>query len=291
MQTAAASNHAGTRACEWRGGAGNRIVGEAFDADGPVTVVLLHGGGQTRHTWRRAARALQAQGLPCLSFDLRGHGDSDWIDSGDYRLDSFRDDARRVLAAWNRPCVLIGTSLGGLVSLLVAGSDLPQVRGLALIDTAPQLNPAEIDWLIDFLGGDAERGFASPADAVAHVQRFFPNLAVSAESIEKGLRRGADGRWHRHWDVRVVIGPMNSVALPHEQRLHDDAARVRVPFALLRAGASQLVSDAAVARLRGCVPQLEVYELPGAHHLFNSAESLQIISMLSDFLKRTTTSV
>jgi pimeloyl-ACP methyl ester carboxylesterase len=289
--SAAIASRPQPRACEWRGVAGNRIVGEVFEADGPVTVVLVHGGGQTRHTWRRAARTLQAQGLACLSFDQRGHGDSDWIDDGNYLLDSFRDDAQIVLDDWNRPSVLIGTSLGGLVSLMVAGNGSPLVRGLVLVDTAPQLNPAEIDWLVDFLGGDAERGFASPADAVAHLQRFFPDLAVSAESIEKGLRRGADGRWHRHWDVRVVIGPMDSVALPHEQRLHDIAALIRVPVALVRAGASHLVSDAAVARLRGCVPQLEVYELPGAHHLFNSAESLQIVAMLDDFLKRTTTSV
>lgn len=291
MSATVASHRPESRACEWRGVAGNRIVGEAFDADSPVTVVLVHGGGQTRHTWRRAARTLQAQGLACLSFDQRGHGDSDWIDDGNYLLDSFRDDAQIVLEAWNRPSVLIGTSLGGLVSLMVAGNGSPLVRGLVLVDTAPQLNPAEIDWLVDFLGAEAERGFASPGDAVAHVQRFFPDLAVSSESIEKGLRRGADGRWHRHWDVRVVIGPLNSVALPHEQRLHDIAACIRVPVALVRAGASHLVSDAAVARLRGCVPQLEVHELPGAHHLFNSAESLQIIAMLDDFLKRTTTSV
>lgn len=291
MSATAATHRTDTRACEWRGAAGNRIFGEAFDADGPVAIVLVHGGGQTRHTWRRVARTLQAQGLPCLSFDQRGHGDSDWIDSGDYQLDSFRDDAQIVLEAWNRPSVLIGTSLGGLVSLMVAGAASPLVRGLVLVDTAPQLNPAEIDWLVDFLGAEADKGFASPAEAVAHVQRFFPDLAVSAESIAKGLRRGADGRWHRHWDVRVVIGPMNSIALPHEQRLHDIAARIRVPVALVRAGASHLVSDAAVARLRSCVPQLEVYELPGAHHLFNSAESLQIMALLDDFLKRTTTSV
>lgn len=288
MSATATSHRPESRPCEWRGAAGNRIVGEVFDADGPVAVVLVHGGGQTRHTWRRAARRLQARGLACLSFDQRGHGDSDWIDDGNYLLDSFRDDARMVLEAWKRPSVLIGTSLGGLVSMMVAGSGSPLVRGLVLVDTAPQLNPAEIDWLVDFLGAEAERGFASPGDAVAHLQRFFPDLAVSAGSIEKSLRRGADGRWHRHWDVRVVSGPLNSVALPHEQRLHDIAACIRVPVALVRAGASHLVSDAAVARLRDCVPQLEVHELPGAHHLFNSAESLQIIALLDDFLKRTT---
>lgn len=273
----------------WRGIAGNRLVGDAFGAPGPVTIVLLHGGGQTRHMWRRAASALQRQGLPCLTLDLRGHGDSDWADDGDYRLDAFMADVRQVLEAEARPCVLIGTSLGGLVSLMVAASGLPQVRGLALIDTAPQLDPAEIDWLVDFLAGDDGGGFATPADAVAHLRRFFPGLALSDASIERGLRRGADGRWRRHWDARVVTGPLNSLAPPHELRLHEDARRVRVPFALLRAGASRLVSDAAVARLAGCVPQLEVHEMPGVHHLFSAAESLRIIELLGDFLRRTTT--
>jgi non-heme chloroperoxidase len=242
---------------------------------------------QGRSPWRRAARRLQSAGIPCLCFDLRGHGDSDWIEDGDYRLDAFLADARIVLAHWGRPVVLIGTSLGGLVALMTAGSGLPGVRGLVMVDTAPQLNPAEIEWLIEFLGGESERGFESPAAAAAHLRRFFPDLAVSEESVAKSLRRGEDGRWRHHWDVRVVLGERNSVALGHEARLHGDASRVSVPFALVRAGASHLVSDAAVERLRRNAPQLELLELPGAHHLFSSEESLQIMDMLDDFLRRT----
>jgi non-heme chloroperoxidase len=253
-----------------------------------VSVLLLHGGGQTRHTWRRAARRLQAEGIPCLTFDQRGHGESAWISDGDYRLDSFLADARVVLAHWGRPVVLIGTSLGGLVALMTAGSGTAGIRGLAMIDTAPQLNPAEIEWLLQFLSGESERGFESPSAAVDHVRRFFPDLAVSAESMEKSLRLGTDGRWHHHWDVRVVTGDRNSVALGHERRLHDDAAHVSVPFALVRAGASRLVSDEAVAQLRRRAPRVELYELPGAHHLFNNEESLQIMDKLGDFLRRTT---
>lgn len=287
-QIASAAREPPARVVEWRGAAGNRLVGEIFDAAGEVGVALFHGGGQTRHTWRRAARHLQALGIPCLAFDQRGHGESAWLEDGDYRLDAFLADARLVLEDWARPVVVIGTSLGGLVALMIAATGLPAIRGLAMVDTAPQLDPAEIEWLIEFLGGESETGFESPAAAVRHVRRFFPDLTVSVESMEKSLRRGPDGRWRHHWDVRVVLGELNSVALPHEERLHADAARVTVPFALVRAGASRLVSDAAVERLRGCVPHLEVLELPGAHHLFSSAESLRIMELLSDFLRRTT---
>lgn len=283
---AVASAAASTRPLEWRGAGGHRLAGECFDAAGEIGVLLLHGGGQTRHSWRRAARWLQQRGIPCLSYDQRGHGDSAWIDDGDYRLDAFRDDLRIVLADWGRPCVLIGASLGGLVSLMAGGD--PGIRGVVMVDTAPQLNPAEIDWLIDFLGGDADTGFESPAAAVAHLRRFFPDIDVSADSIGKSLRQDAQGRWHRHWDVRVVLGERNSVALGHEDRLHADAARIRAPALLVRAGASQLVSDAAIARLRAAVPQLEVAEMAGLHHLFSGDESIAIMERLGDFLARTT---
>lgn len=278
---------AATQRLEWRGAAGHRLVGECFDAPGSVGIVLMHGGGQTRHSWRRAARWLQQRDVPCLTFDQRGHGDSDWIADGDYRLDAFLDDLRIVLAAWARPVVLVGASLGGLVSLMAAGQRDADIRGLVMVDTAPQLDAAEINWLVDFLGGEADKGFASPAEAVAHLRRFFPALAISEQSIGKSLRQDADGRWHRHWDVRVVLGERNSIALGHEERLHADAARVRAPCALVRAGASQLVSDAAIARLRAVVPQLELIEIAGLHHLFSGDESLEIMERLQPFLART----
>lgn len=289
MRPAFANRSRPPRRVEWRGAAGNTLVGECFDAPGPVGVALLHGGGQTRHAWRRAARWLQERGTPCLTFDQRGHGDSAWIDDGDYRLDVFRDDLHAVLGQWNRPCVLIGASLGGLVSLMAAGTPSARIRGLVMIDTAPQLDHAEIEWLIDFLGGDAEQGFESPAAAVEHLRRFFPDLVIAPESIEKSLRRDAQGRWHRHWDVRVVLGERNSVAIGHEARLHADASRIEVPAMLVRAGASQLVSDEAVGQLRAVVPQLELLEMPGLHHLFSGDESLEIMARIEPFLQRACT--
>ena len=270
----------------WSGAGGNRLVVESFAARNALSVLLLHGGGQTRHTWRRAARKLQQDGTPCLTFDMRGHGESDWMDDGDYRLDAFLADARAVLERWQQPTVIVGASLGGLVGLMAAGEQLPMIRGLVMVDTAPQLNPAEIARFLEFFGGGSGAGFESPAAAAAHVEMFFPTLAVSAASIEKGLRQLADGRWHWRWDVRVVLGELNSVALPHEEQLHRYASQIRVPLLLVRAGQSALVTDAAITRLRGCAPQLEVADLPGAHHLFSGDESLLIIDLLEDFLRR-----
>lgn len=270
----------------WTGASGHRLAWEAFDGTAPLSVVFVHGGGQRGRTWRRAARLLQEAGYPVLIYDQRGHGDSDWMPDGDYRLDSFQADLDCVLAHWQRPAVLVGASLGGLVSLLSASERPATVRGLVMIDTAPQLNPAEIDRLVSFLAIGAGEGFDSPAEAAQHVRKYFPAKPVTPEAIEASLLQSAAGRWFWRWDVRVVVGEFNSVALPHEERLHARASQVAVPFLLIRSGNSPLVSDEAVQRLQSLAPQLEVEWLHGADHVVGAEEAAEVVQLVCPFIER-----
>jgi pimeloyl-ACP methyl ester carboxylesterase len=74
-------------------------------------VVLLHGGGQTRHSWGNVFSALVATGYHVITFDARGHGDSDWDANGDYTLDAMVADLHAVLAELPSPPILVGTSM------------------------------------------------------------------------------------------------------------------------------------------------------------------------------------
>lgn len=270
----------------WTGATGHRLAWEAFDGPAELTAIVVHGGGQRGRTWRRAARLLQAAGYATLVYDQRGHGDSDWIPDGDYRLDAFQADLDCVIEHWQRPAVLVGASLGGLVSMLSASGRPAAVRGLVTIDTAPQLDPTEIDRMVRFLSTGAGAGFDTPADAAAHVRRYFPARNVTADGIEASLAQNAAGRWQWRWDVRVVVGAQNSVASPHEEWLHVRAGQVIVPFLLIRAGNSPLVSDAAVERLHALVPQLEVAWLPQADHVVGAEEAGEVVALVAPFIER-----
>ena len=104
----------------------------AADVAGPedgTPVVLLHGGGQTRHSWAGTWRVLVDSGYRALSVDLRGHGDSAWPEDGDYSFDAFAEDVVAVAASLRSPPILIGASLGGLASPTAISEARPRWPG------------------------------------------------------------------------------------------------------------------------------------------------------------------
>ena len=99
---------------QWTGSGGIVIAGDAWgDPDG-LLVLLQHGGGQTRHAWKGTGEALGRAGYSAVTFDARGHGDSEWAPDGLYGQDVMVQDLKSVIAALgkSRP-VLVGASLGG----------------------------------------------------------------------------------------------------------------------------------------------------------------------------------
>src|SRR6202035_3684222 len=102
------------------GSGGVRIVSDRQGDPQARAVVFLHGGGQTRRSWGRAAAAVAKRGWQAVTIDLRGHGESDWSSGGDYRVVSFAGDVQEVLSNLAPRPVLLGASLGGFTSMLLA---------------------------------------------------------------------------------------------------------------------------------------------------------------------------
>src|SRR5471030_216512 len=95
----------------WKGFGDVTIAGDSWgDAAGPL-VLLQHGGGQTRHAWKRTGETLGAAGYNAIAFDARGHGDSDWAADGRYGQDFMVEDLVCLVAAvGNRRPILVGAS-------------------------------------------------------------------------------------------------------------------------------------------------------------------------------------
>ena len=80
-------------AAMFTGASGNTLVGDVYGEEGPP-VLLLHGGGQTRHAWKKTGELIARMGRVAYAVDQRGHGDSEWVEDGAYQYEDFAADAR-----------------------------------------------------------------------------------------------------------------------------------------------------------------------------------------------------
>jgi pimeloyl-ACP methyl ester carboxylesterase len=275
-------------------GAGLSLAADAYGPDDGPPVVLLHGGGQTRHAWDGTARLLGAKGWRATTVDLRGHGDSDWSATGDYGLDDFAADVRAVAAAQARPPTLIGASLGGLSSL-VAIADAPDpdavASGLVLVDVAPRLETVGITRIADFMLGHLD-GFASldeVADAVAAYNPHRPR-PTDLSGLRKNVRLRDDGRWYWHWDPQFLQGGRTDEprSFTNEDRLEAAARALRLPTLLVRGRQSDVLSEEGARRLLTLTPHARYVDVGDAGHMVagdrNDAFNDAVVAFLRDEL-------
>ncbi|HEX4093337.1 MAG TPA: alpha/beta hydrolase, partial [Trebonia sp.] len=263
----------------WQG-AGLRLAGDEWgDPDAPP-VLLLHGAGQTRHSWRATGSALAAAGWHAISLDLRGHGDSERSPAGHYRLDDFAADVSAVSRALPAPPVLVGASLGGLAALVAVARTGDQVPALVLVDISVHVEREGSSRIVRFMNANSD-GFSSLEDAAAAIAAFNPQRPPTANlnGLRKNLRRRPDGRWVWHWDPRIMDGGPNSIAwqvpdpgtgepmLAHHVTVRDAAPSITVPTLLIRGLRSELVSERSVQALHEVIPHATHLDVAEAGHM------------------------
>ncbi|GAA2892974.1 alpha/beta fold hydrolase [Pseudonocardia halophobica] len=250
------------------------------------TVLLLHGGGQTRHSWRHTGRRLAAEGWTAITFDLRGHGDSDWAPDGDYTLDAHVADLRTAVAVLDETPVLVGASLGGMTSLLALAADPTLARGLVLVDVTPTTERAGTAEITDFMRSGTA-GFATLDEAAAAVAAYNPHRTrlPRPEGLKKNLRR-RDGRWYWHWDPRLLDSRQTDPrTLDENARRAREAARgLAVPTLLVRGRQSRVVSTAGAQELLSLVPSARLVDVDGAGHMVAGDDNDVFGEHLLDFL-------
>jgi non-heme chloroperoxidase len=255
-----------------RGANGVELVADAHgDRDAPA-VLLLHGGGQTRHSWRGTARLLADRGFYAVSADLRGHGESDWDPGGDYTLAAIQVDTEAWCELLDRPA-LVGASMGGIAALCTEGAraaagSSAASRAVVLVDIAHRSEPEGVQRIIDFMT-DQPEGFASvdeAADAVARYMSHRPR-PTSHDGLARNLRLGDDGRYRWHWDPRFM-DPARRPRTPDDfDALAAHARRLTMPVLLVRGQMSDVVSEEAAREFLELVPHAKYVDVGGASHM------------------------
>ncbi|WP_197517071.1 alpha/beta fold hydrolase [Mycobacterium sp. E2699] len=257
-----------------RGSGGVRIVADRLGDPQARAVVFLHGGGQTRRSWAKAAAAVAKRGWQAVTIDLRGHGESDWSSEGDYRVVSFAADVQEVLRTLPPRPVLVGASLGGFTSMLLEGELSPgTAAAVVLVDIVPNMEQSGATRIHNFMSDRVESGFGSleeVADAIAEYNPHRPR-PTDLDGLTTNLRRRGD-RWYWHWDPQFISGtaPFPPFEVTDADRMHaavDAMLRNGVPMLLIRGQVSDLVSQERADEFLAQFPQVEFTDVHGAGHM------------------------
>ncbi|MFC6946460.1 alpha/beta fold hydrolase [Paraburkholderia dipogonis] len=230
-------------------------------------VVLLHGGGQTRHAWGATGASLGEAGYFAVAYDARGHGDSDWCSDGDYSQDALVRDLGCVVAALGtRRPVLIGASLGGATSLVAIGERRLDASALILVDIVPYTEPSGVARIRTFMQ-QSPHGFGSLEEVADAISRYRPAQVRTRnlDGLAKNVRLGGDGRYRWHWDPRFLASQVE----PHTRhpRLAACASHLNLPTLLVRGGTSDVVSEAGVQEFLELCPHSEYVNVAQAGHM------------------------
>lgn len=264
------------------------------DTDSPTgTILLLHGGGQTRHSWKKTGQVLAARGADVVALDSRGHGDSDWDPAADYSLQAQNRDGLAVLeqipALTGRPgpVTIVGASMGGMAGIGISAlAPDGAVDKLVLVDVVPRFEKSGSQRIRDFMHGNVG-GFDDLDQAAAAIAEYLPHRRASgpSEGLKRNLRLRDDGRWYWHWDPAFLTPPGDEPMI-RTDLLERQAQALTIPIQLIRGQLSDVVSEQAVRDFVELIPSVEFVELTGAGHTAAGDDNDAFTAAVLDFVGR-----
>jgi non-heme chloroperoxidase len=266
---------------------GLRIAADAWGDPTAPLVLLGHGGGQTRNAWSATGQEFGAAGYYAVTFDLRGHGDSDWSAEGVYSLDAYITGLQSLLRAMGgRKPVLVGASKSAEIFLVAAGEAAVDAAGLVMVDFAPRTLEAGYERNRSFMRAHTS-GFSSleeVADAISS-HRGDGARPRKLDGLAKVVRMGRDGRYHWHWDPRMLDWRVSEYPTRYE-RMAQAARRLRVPTLLVRGGKSDVLSEEGAREFLKLVPHAEYVYIAQAGHMIAGDRNDTFGHAAVDFLAR-----
>ncbi|MEM9620593.1 MAG: alpha/beta hydrolase [Pseudomonadota bacterium] len=272
------------------GAHGNQIAADWWGDGQSPTVILQHGGGQTRHAWKGTGQALAAAGFRAFALDARGHGDSAWAADGDYSQDAMVADLVSCAATIGaEQTILVGASMGGGVSLCAAGEQSLHAAALVLVDTAPQIEPAGAQRIMDFMGQNPD-GFDSLEEVAQAIASYQPHRKPqrNLDGLKKNVRLDDKGRLRWHWDP-AFLGrnrPHLEERVTRLQSAAEALAQLSMPVQLVRGGLSDVLSEAGAQSFLAVCPRCEYVNVTDAAHMVAGDRNDIFSSAVIEFLRR-----
>jgi pimeloyl-ACP methyl ester carboxylesterase len=251
-------------------------------------LVCIHGLTGNAHNFDGLAPHLTNR-YHVISVDVRGRGDSEWGPPGEYAPPAYVGDLLLMLEALELDRVtLIGTSMGGIVSMIFASSYPHRVERLVLNDIGPEIDPGGLKRITDYLA-DTPNDFGDLAAVAAYYRANYPFLAATPEPelIEIAgwaVKPTSDGRLTWKMDPAVRNVPRAGAAA-RPMDLWAPFARITACTLVIRGAESDILARDTAERMCRVLPGAKLVEIPGVGHAPTLTEPTSIAS-ICEFLAR-----
>ena len=261
---------------------GLRLHLQDYGASGKPHMLCVHGGGANAHWYDFVAQGFNAD-YHVRAVDLRGHGDSEWDNSNppDYDYTRHAADIHELTEKLDlHDFVLIGHSMGGMVSSVYAATYPGRARALIVVDSNLVMSPERIA-SFQAVADRPAREYASQEEFIA-TYRVRPGASTAPPEALRHIaqhsgRRFDDGRWRHKIDRRVYANRelVDSFALWN---------RIRIPSLLMKAGRSIRMTPESIVEVKSRAPQVKMTVVPDADHHITLDNPAGFIRAAREFL-------
>jgi len=251
-------------------------------------VVCIHGLSGNAHNFDGLAPHLSSD-HHVMSIDVRGRGDSEWGPPGEYLPPVYVSDLSLMLEALELERVtLIGTSMGGIISMIFAGGYPQRVERLVLNDIGPEINPAGLKRITDYFT-EAPSDFKDMAEVAAYYRANYPFLAATPEAeliefVRWAVKAASDGRLSWKIDPAVRNVPRTGTAAK-PMDLWVAYARITARTLVIRGAESDILAPDTAERMGRVLPGAKLVEIPGVGHAPTLTEP-EAVAAIREFLAR-----
>jgi pimeloyl-ACP methyl ester carboxylesterase len=237
------------------------------DPEARRTIVCVHGLTRNARDFDLLASALSRHAR-VICIDVVGRGLSDWLnDPKDYDIQVYARHIRRLLDRLGRDRVdWVGTSMGGLIGMLIAASDDSPIDRLILNDIGPTVPQEALQIIAGYLGLDLS--FQTIEALEKHLRQihapFGPLTDPQWRHLAEHSARADGSIWRLHYDPLIRVPFVESAGKPVD--LWEAWDRIRCPTHVLHGAQSVLLVSETVAAMRERGPRADVLSLPGIGH-------------------------
>ena len=235
---------------------------------GSRVVMMIHGLAGQAHTFDAVATRLSDRyHVYCL--DVRGRGESEWGPANGYHVENYVADLEAVREALGlQRFALVGTSMGGIISMNYAPRFPERVERVVLNDIGPEIDPVGLQRIIEYVG-HAPTMFA---DMKAVVKYYKENYAPMVEHLPEdqiadfarwNVRKSDTGMYVWKMDPAVRTGGSTT---PPALEPWDAVAKIACPALILRGAKSDVLSPDIARRMVEVMPDARIVEVPGVGH-------------------------